>query len=142
MSFSDQIKSFTAKAHLNANDASRNIITDIIDEVVFRTPVDTGRARSNWQLGIDKINSTVKLDSFDPEGDATANKLISLIPEYVLGMSIYVANSVPYIHDLENGKSRQAPVGMVAVTQIKFKSFISRANRQNTNSTINKRSVN
>lgn len=135
MSFSDQIRSFTAKAHLNANKATRNIVTDIIDDVVFRTPVDTGRARANWQLGVDKINDTVSLDSFDQEGDATANKLVSLIPEYALGLSIYIANSTPYIFTLEDGRrgpgqgSTQAPNGIVKITQLKFKTFISRANR-------------
>lgn len=123
-SFSEQIKAFTAKVEVAANNSARNIIGDIADELIFRTPVDTGRARANWQLGVNAINKKVNLNTFDPEGDATSNKLYSLIPKNVLGLSIYIANSVPYIYDLENGRSKQAPNGMIKLTQIRFRQII------------------
>ena len=124
MNFAEQIRHFTDKAEARANHAVKNIIGDIADELIFRTPVDTGRARANWQLGINQINKKVNPNTFDPEGDATSNKLYSLIPQNVLGLSIYIANSVPYIYDLENGKSRQAPNGMIKLTQIRFKTIV------------------
>jgi hypothetical protein len=125
--FAEQIKAFTAKAEAAANHSARNIIGDIADELIFRTPVDTGRARANWQLSINQINKKVSPNTFDPDGDATSNKLYSLIPENVLGLSIYIANSVPYIFDLENGKSRQSPNGMLKLTRLRFRSLIQRS---------------
>ena len=127
MSFSKDISNFTTKVLVNANIAARNIIGEIEDELIFRTPVDTGRARANWLLGIDNVPTKVFMNSFDPDGSGTSGKLHSLIPENVLGHSIYIANNVPYILSLENGKSSQAPNGMVKMTQFRFKTFIKRS---------------
>jgi hypothetical protein len=126
--FSNDIEKFKNKALAKANLVSQNIISGVADEVIFNTPVDTGRARANWQLGVEKVPTKIFENSFDADGNATANKLKSLIPENVLGLSIYIANNLPYIHELENGKSKQAPVGMVALTQLRFKTIIRNSN--------------
>lgn len=55
-----------------------------------RTPIDTGNARSGWQ-------------EF-PQGSVT------------LGQEFGTGNDVPYILELEYGKSRQAPAGMARIT--------------------------
>lgn len=133
-SFSDQVKQFTENALVKVNDASRNIIGEIADELIFRTPHDTGRARANWRLGVDALPKGHFPNAFDYEGDATSNKLHSLIPVNVLGHSIYIANNVPYILTLEDGRrgagqgSTQAPNGISKVTQLRFKTFIKRSN--------------
>lgn len=92
--------------------------------VVNGTPVDTGRARSNWLVG---INSPVRREresiapgSRGSTGGAVAAQAIAEGSAKIAGYSvtkdtaIYVSNNLDYIIDLENGKSRQAPAGFVA----------------------------
>lgn len=133
MSFSKQIDAFVNKALNNANNTTRTIIGDIADELIFRTPVDTGRARANWDLGVGHLPTQYFENTFDPEGDATSNKLKSLIPLTVLGLSVYIANNTPYILTLEDGRkgpgvgSKQAPNGILKITQLRFKTIIKNA---------------
>jgi len=83
--------------------------------VVKKTPVDTGRARGNWQIAMAE----------PPEGESWVtdpigigmSKLRSFLP-YSL---VWIANNVPYIIWLEDGHSKQTPAGMVSVTMEELK---------------------
>lgn len=89
----------------------RTIAIQCLNEVVMRTPVDTGRARANNQLSIGKP-VYASLDAYDKEGGATitegATRLTGLEPYTV----VYIQNNLPYIERLEDGYSKKAPVGM------------------------------
>lgn len=97
------------------------IAFEIFARVIFKTPVDTGRARGNWQISIGQpILSVLGLDSaqdnafagFGEEGQAAASVLQNLNPFDV----VFISNNVPYILFLEDGTSDQAPFGMIAET--------------------------
>jgi len=95
--------------------AQRKICLDGLSKLVKRTPVDTGRARGNWQVG---INQQPRGDTgrLDPAGDSTiagGNAAIQQLPPFCI---CHITNNVDYILDLENGHSAQAPNGMLAVT--------------------------
>lgn len=91
----------------------RKIAFDILNGVVLKTPVDTGRARGNWQVGISK-GSEEEVDSRTIA--ATIADGSSKIATVELGQAIWIFNNVPYIVFLERGSSSQAPQGMVSVT--------------------------
>jgi hypothetical protein len=77
--------------------------------VIMATPVDTGRARANWQISIDtEIDS--ELDSTDAQGALTRNQ--GIIRSYRNG-AIILQNNVAYIGQLNDGWSAQAPAGFV-----------------------------
>jgi hypothetical protein len=86
---------------------------EVLRNVVFLTPVDTGRARGNWQLtiGSPAIGQRDDFKSRDvvSEGAAVLGNMKGL-------EVVWISNNVPYIGLLERGSSRQAPAGMVAVT--------------------------
>lgn len=88
----------------------RKIALQVLSGVVLKTPVDTGRARGNWQTTINQAPDS-ELLSANPIGDGVA--ALADLPPFV---AIYISNNVPYINRLEDGYSRQAPAGMVAVT--------------------------
>lgn len=81
------------------NDLIKEITIDTHNEIVYRTPVDTGAARSSWDY------------SFSNNGGVLEGT---------------INNYVPYIGILENGRvigkdgkfygSEQAPKGMVAIS--------------------------
>ena len=87
----------------------------VLRGVVLKTPVDTGRARANWQLSInipktDIVNSKQKAGA---KAITDGNRTLKTIK---LGEDIYITNNLPYIGVLERGHSKQAPRGMVALT--------------------------
>lgn len=82
-------------------------------EVVQRTPVDTGRARSNW---LPSLRVPVEVCSLEiaKDGNPALVKAARVIGKFKIdARSIYLTNNVVYIGRLENGYSQQAPNGMV-----------------------------
>lgn len=102
--------------------ALRKIGLEALRGVIQLTPVDTGRAKGNWQVQINAspTGETGLIDDsvsdFDP-GESPAYiigaNVIATAPPY---SAIHIGNNVPYIGALENGHSKQAPLGMVALT--------------------------
>lgn len=81
--------------------------------VVMATPVDTGRARSNWQVSLNSPASGT-LATEDPSGQAAIAQGRSVIAGYQKpGGAIHITNNLPYIGRLNDGWSAQAPAGFV-----------------------------
>ena len=89
--------------------------------VVVGTPVDEGRARSNWNVangGVDEtVRDTAVPGSMGSTGDANTAAAIArgrnIIARHRRGQSIHITNNLPYIEALNNGSSAQAPAGFV-----------------------------
>ncbi len=115
--FQLDLSAFADKAGVNAEVVIRKIALDLFTAIVKRTPVDTGRARSSWTLGIDNVLSTVakKTKSKRSAGSATNKALgqTKKLSRYRIGQSIFIVNNLEYIVFLEDGTSDQAPFGMV-----------------------------
>lgn len=89
--------------------------------VVSETPVDTGRARSNWIVSLGAAESNV-IEAYAPgaQGSTAAentqaaiNQGQSVIANYQGGLEIHITNNLPYIGELNNGSSAQAPADFV-----------------------------
>jgi len=105
--FNVNLTSFAKKIGIEAEVAVRKIAFDVLRGVTKKTPVDTGRARANWNLGYQSINTKITSD--------TTFK-IAQPPKGSGDKVIYITNSLPYINALENGSSQKAPKGMVMIT--------------------------
>ena len=80
---------------------------------VQRSPVDTGRFRSNWQPAIGAAASG-GLDDEDKSGAKTKAKIRQSVSGAKVGDKIFLVNNLPYAQRLESGSwSTQAPRGMV-----------------------------
>lgn len=93
----------------------KKIALEVLRRVVLRTPVDTGRARGNWQTSIG-MPAEGEIGTTDPTGAsalAQGQAVLAALPPFSV---VYINNGVPYIEALEGGWSRQAPAGMVAIT--------------------------
>ena len=102
----------------NLRDVVRIIALEALKRVVMRTPVDTGRARANWQVEIGGGNFEV-LTEVDKSGTVTITKGSQAIAQYKDEdgfPTITIFNNLPYIERLETGYSNQSPAGMVAIT--------------------------
>lgn len=84
----------------------------ILSVVVPATPVDTGRARGNWQtsIGSPLLGETGRLDK---TGGVTINAGRAALSGRKAEQTIYITNNVPYIGRLNDGYSAQAPANFV-----------------------------
>jgi hypothetical protein len=115
MSFTIAIGRLVAKANGNVEKAVRQGVVLAAQGIVLRTPVDTGRARANWVLGVGSVNVATTAVT-DKDGALTLSKIAAGLPRSSAGQIIYVTNTLPYIQRLEDGWSKQAPAGMVKST--------------------------
>jgi hypothetical protein len=106
-SFNSDLKKFARTVNLDIETVVRKVAFDIYKGVTQKTPVDTGRAKANWNMGYGNINYTV-----------TENTIFTALPppNGAGKKPIYITNNLPYINALENGSSTQAPNGMVSLT--------------------------
>jgi hypothetical protein len=91
--------------------------------VINATPVDTGRARSNWTAEMDeafhKLFPAHVPGAKGSTGDANAEIAIeqaeAAINQFDINKnnSIHISNSLPYIGALNDGHSKQAPTDFV-----------------------------
>lgn len=93
----------------------RAIALEALRGVVQMTPVDTGRARGNWQVSHD-TPADGTLDVEDKGGRATIGKGAAEVAAIEPFEHTYLTNNLDYIEELEKGSSEQAPHGMVGVT--------------------------
>ena len=94
---------------------------NLLSRLVYRTPVDTGRARANWQVSNVSPNTNERKRFKKNQPNAVATDTVARgqknIDKNKEGQSIWLANNLPYIQRLESGTwSKQAPQGMVAIS--------------------------
>ncbi len=99
----------------------RRCATVVIEELAVRTPIDSGRAKSNW---IVTLNSpTVAriephhfgvLGSTAPQTIKTVQARAAIvINRFKIGDTVIIQNNLDYIVDLEKGSSKQSPAGFI-----------------------------
>lgn len=86
-----------------------------LSRVVLKSPVDTGRFRGNWTVSIDQ-RSGVATDAKDKNGNQTIAAGSSVITGITDLRVVWLENNLPYAERIENGWSKQAPAGVVALT--------------------------
>ena len=106
------------KLRNQADRAFRALVLEAAKRIIYRTPVDTGRARGNWHTSIDVPEFRADEDT-DKAGAMTLAEVdgkLNQIKDESVGRVVYLTNGLPYIVPLENGSSKQNPAGMVKVT--------------------------
>lgn len=120
MGFADEIGDFEKKALGRIRNFRRALAMKVFSRVILRTPVDTGRARANWQCTMGSPADGV-LEAEDKSGaEAMARARDVSVGIGTDDRSIFLTNNLLYIEALENGHSGQAPQGMVAITVAEF----------------------
>lgn len=108
--FAQRIAAYAAAVPRNADVTVRRAALAAASAVIVATPVDTGRARANWQVGLD----APVLAERDTEGPnpgpyiAAAEREIQRY-DGSANKEIWLTNNLPYIGRLNDGWSAQAP---------------------------------
>lgn len=138
--FAVEIQQFVDKIRAKADDLVGLVVVKVAQRLDERSPVGDatywknkppkgyvgGRFRGNWQLGVGAIPAG-ETGRIDPAGSATVSAIVAEVPEQAAGKVFYLANNVPYAQRLEDGWSRQAPSGLVALTAMEFQSIVDEA---------------
>lgn len=97
----------------------KKIVLDTVANLIETTPVDTGWARANWLPGIGgaPTNEAPRPDNGQgivSAGGRQSAAVASFATSYNLRQGeVFIVNNVPYILQLNEGSSRQAPAGFV-----------------------------
>jgi hypothetical protein len=122
--FSLDVKKFAERAGKDADSVISKICLDLLSDIVLNTPVDTGRARANWQSSIGSpASGEVSFTSDAGKGisaPATSAGSTYAITAGAAAIAsaprniFWISNNLPYIYRLEFEQwSKQAPSGMV-----------------------------
>lgn len=120
-------------------DIRREIAFALFAKILYRTPVDTGRARQNWIVTLNGGSLAYNPDA--AKGGTVLADGRRVIYNAKGDDTIIIQNNLPYIEKLEyggygpnspsgktvNGFSKQAPRGMVGVTMLEAGAVISEA---------------
>lgn len=122
--FTLQIAKFVEKAKGNADLVLRKVAIEIFSRVIQKSPVDTGRFKSNWLVAIGSIpdGTTVAIDV-----TAAVTRVEAATLGAKAGDVIYLVNNLPYSRALEYGHSKQAPAGMVRLTVAEYGAIVDKA---------------
>lgn len=120
-SFAKKMRKASKAVCVNTDKLVKDVADGILVAVVTDTPVDTGKARSNWQVNINSPASGTRT-AFVPgkKGSTGLDNIIAAvevgtnhIDQYNAGEEIHITNNLSYIGDLNDGTSKQAPPGYV-----------------------------
>jgi hypothetical protein len=119
----------------------KKIALELLRAIVMGTPVDSGRARGNWQLtigspaagekdrkiapGVPVMSGAAAAQSPGVAGDVEVEALTRL-RAYSNFENIYLTNNLPYIVFLEEGHSDQAPLGFAELAVIEIENHLAR----------------
>lgn len=122
--FSKRIRAIADGVEDNTNKGMRRTVLTVASAVALRTPVDTGRARANWQTHIGaapggevagypkgKAGSTGAAAA--AQAIAQASAVMGGYKAEHSGTDVYISNNLPYIGRLNEGSSEQAPAGFI-----------------------------
>ena len=136
-SFSQDIAKFVEKCGVRSDLAVRKIVMDVGNSVIEKSPVGDpslwaspapkgytgGHFRANWQLNEGSV-PTGEVDAIDEDGADTMARALTRLPNQAAGKVFYWGNNLPYAQALEDGHSKQAPMGMVSLTRREFMTYV------------------
>jgi len=101
----------------------RRVGLDLYTNLLMKSPVDTGRFRGNWNVGVGSIDAGTTAAP-DPGGTVSIGTAAQKLQGAPLAGVIYFTNSLPYAKPLEYGHSKQAPQGMVRLTVVEYGNYL------------------
>jgi hypothetical protein len=147
MSFAADISKFVEKTKLKADVVVRKLAMDGLAGVVRMSPVDTGRFRGSWRVGVNRVDLETEPKGNqhkdknghtleDPFKQKAANTNVATakalsegskqIAQAKFGDVIAITNNLAYGPPLERGHSKQAPQGMLRVTFMRLQTQLKR----------------
>lgn len=121
LQFNADLQAFSRALDMTVVEGAKLAALAVHIGVTEKMPVDTGRARGSTGLSLDAPGGyELPEGEYGADGGAArAREQRANLDAYTESnpyREIWIFNNLPYIEALENGHSRQAPLGMFAVT--------------------------
>ena len=114
MTWRNTPSSFSLQLISEADTLTKEITGEMLQQVVVRSPVDSGAFRQNHRVSIGSVDKS--FDVNDTGNDALSKGIRTIQAGGGLGKIVYISNSLPYAEKLENGYSQQAPQGIYSLS--------------------------
>lgn len=113
----------------------KSFVFRLYSAIVRRTPVDTGRARGNWNVSVGAADAGENPQNYSeagsmPDADGDEPYFISNNTEYIRKLEYGGYTDRPETEKTRGGFSKQAPHGMVGVTLANAGSYFQQAVRE------------
>lgn len=118
--FAEQMAQAKIVVREDMNRVLRFAIEEAGDRLIRRSPIDTGRFRSNWRYGL----TTPDLFTTKATNEHYVHNLEEM-PKDLLGFRHFITNALPYGPALERGSSAQAPQGFAGLTAVEWPNIVS-----------------
>jgi hypothetical protein len=110
--------------------AQQKMAADLWAKITYRTPVDTGRAQSSWNLAQGAPDPAIPPEA--KKGERIPTPPMPSVAAIDGTKTVYVTSNLHYVPYLEDGTSKQAPVHMVqmAVAEVLAEAQLSAEGRR------------
>lgn len=125
MTFELDLRDFEKAIAGDIAEFMQKTVFEIYKSITIKSPVDTGRFKGNWNIGIGAPNYTVQ-ESATSTPLGTPMSVSSELFKIDGTKPVYIANGLPYAARLETGYSKQAPIGMVDITLTEYRAFMAK----------------
>lgn len=136
-SFALDLQAFAQKAGARADLVVKRVVAGMAESIIEMSPVGDGaywqrpppkgylggRFRANWDYGFGAA-PTRQYEELDKTGAISTQRILGGLTAAPSAGIHFIANNLPYAQRIENGWSRQAPVGVVGVTVLKFSQVV------------------
>jgi hypothetical protein len=129
--FADKVKAASENVATKTSTLVKATASVVGETLIELTPVDTGRARTNWRASLDTpfeqllYPSPQRPPSPEVAKQEALTDLKRTIDQYKdYNWSIHLTNNVPYIVLLNSGSSAQAPAGFIEASVLAAKALI------------------
>ena len=113
--FNKHIKQFLKKSNISVEKGIKKFAFDLLNRIIKKNPVDTGRSRAAWYVAIEKLGGAISVSTKEEREGYSKGKFIDHTKNF-LDKYIEIVNGVDYVIYLEYGSSKQAPYGMVRLS--------------------------
>lgn len=103
----------------------RAVGIELLGRIVRTTPVDTGRARENWNVSKGSEDPTTREERREGAAISEGSAVMETL-RLSKGEEAYITNGLPYIERLNDGYSKQAPSGYIQTTVRDMRAFVDR----------------
>ena len=126
MSFAGDLQKFADKTGIRMDQVVRKVAFDLDRDLVKACPVDTGMARSNFFIGLDRISSVETEAS--KNGAPSVARAAAFTSTLKAGGTFYITNNLPYILKImEYGSSDQMASGGLTRIVARWQQIVDKA---------------
>lgn len=108
----------------------RKIALDLGGQMIDRSPVDTGRFKSNWMTSVGPVDTSITTMA-EKSGARSMARMSEKLGGWKAGQTIWIVNNLPYAYRIEyKGWSQQAPSGVVRLAVQNIQQAVAKAARE------------